>query len=313
MTNTKQKISLVIPCYNEEDTVKLFYDTVEKELKPIKSKYSLEYVFVDDGSKDKTLENLIALKGKKRNIHIISFSRNFGKEAALLAGLENSNGDYTAVMDVDLQDPPSLLLKMIEEIEKGEYEVIGCRRVDRIGEPEIRSWFANKFYKLINMFTEVEIVDGVRDFRLMRKEVVESVIKLQERNRFSKGLFPWVGYKTKYLEYKNVERAAGVTHWNFRQLLFYAINGIVAFTSAPLHLAIILGLFIAAIGVVFMLFIIAKAILIGDPVGGYPSLITIITLLGGTQLICIGVLGEYLAKVYNETKNRPNYIIRKIY
>lgn len=313
MTNTKQKISLVIPCYNEEATVKLFYDTVEKELKPIKNKYSLEYVFVDDGSKDKTLENLIALKRKKRNVHIISFSRNFGKEAALLAGLENSNGDYTAVMDVDLQDPPSLLLKMIEEIEKGEYEIVGCRRVDRIGEPEIRSWFANKFYKLINMFTEVEIVDGVRDFRLMKKEVVESVIKLQERNRFSKGLFPWVGYKTKYLEYKNVERAAGVTHWNFRQLLFYAINGIVAFTSAPLHLAIILGLFIAAIGVVFMLFIIAKAILIGDPVGGYPSLITIITLLGGTQLICIGVLGEYLAKVYNETKNRPNYIIRKIY
>ena len=313
MTNAKQKMSLVVPCYNEEATVKLFYDTVEKELKSIKSKYSLEYVFVDDGSKDKTLENLIALKGKKRNIHIISFSRNFGKEAALLAGLENSSGDYTAVMDVDLQDPPSLLLKMIEEIEKGEYEVIGCRRVDRTGEPEIRSWFANKFYKLINMFTEVEIVDGVRDFRLMKKEVVESVIKLQERNRFSKGLFPWVGYKTKYLEYKNVERAAGVTHWNFRQLLFYAINGIVAFTSAPLHLAIILGLFIAAIGVVFMLFIIAKAILIGDPVGGYPSLITIITLLGGTQLICIGVLGEYLAKVYNETKNRPNYIIKKIY
>lgn len=304
-------LSVVVPCYNEQETVSLFFDATSKILDQMDMDY--EIIYVNDGSKDDTLKECIKLYEKHPEvIRVIDFSRNFGKEGALLAGLENAKGDYVTVMDADLQDPPSYLPLMFEELNKG-YDVVGTRRVSRKGEPPIRSFFARQFYKLINKFTEVEIVDGARDYRLMTRQVVDSILELKEYHRFSKGLFVWVGYKTKYLEYENVERVAGETSWNFWGLLKYAIEGIIAFTVAPLRMATFMGILISLIAFCSLIFVVCRALIFGDPVSGWPSMVSIMLFLGGIQLLALGIIGEYLSKTYMEVKKRPNYIIKKIY
>ena len=305
-------LSIVVPCYNEQETVSLFYDATSKVVDKMDMDY--EIIFVNDGSKDKTLEECVKLYKKyPDHVRVIDFSRNFGKEGGLLAGLEYAKGDYITVMDADLQDPPEYLPLMMESINNENYDIVGTRRVSRKGEPPIRSFFARQFYKLINKFTEVEIVDGARDYRLMTRQVFDSILELKEYHRFSKGLFVWVGYKTKYLEYENVERVAGETSWNFWGLAKYAIEGIVAFTTAPLQIATIFGLFISFVAFIAMIFIVVRALIFGDPVAGWPSMMTIMLFLGGIQLLAIGIIGEYLSKTYMEVKKRPNYIVKKIY
>lgn len=305
------KISIVVPCYNEKDTVEIFNQVTVEELEKIG--YDFEIIYVNDGSKDNTwdvLKKVVNQQGK--NCKAINLSRNFGKESAMFAGLEAATGDYVAVMDADLQDPPNLLSEMIFEIENNGYDVVGTRRVSRKGEPVIRSFFARSFYRLINCFVEVEIVDGARDYRLMKKEVVQAILSLREYNRFSKGIFAWVGFKTKYLEYENIERVAGETSWSFWKLVKYAVQGIVAFTTAPLQLSTVLGFLISILSFVYMLFVFSDALLNGNPVAGYPSLMVVITFLGGIQLICIGVLGEYISKMYLEVKQRPIYLVKEV-
>ena len=301
-------LSIIVPCYNEEESLPYFYEELNKYLKDI-GEYEL--LFIDDGSKDKTIEVAKELKEKDKNIKIVSFSRNFGKEAAMLAGLKESKGDYVVLMDADLQDPPFLLPEMLETVKSGEYDSVATYRVSRKGEPVIRSFFARMFYKLINKMIDVEIVDGARDYRLMNREMVDSIISLQEVNRFSKGIFAWVGFKTKYLEYENIERVAGETKWSFWKLFRYAIDGIVGFTIYPLRLATIMGTIASISGFIFMLYIVIKALIYGDPVAGYPSMISIIIFLGGIQLIFLGVIGEYLGRTYIESKHRPVYIIKE--
>ncbi len=303
-------LTIITPCYNEEETVNYFYDEVIKALNKIDLDY--EILFVNDGSKDKTLEKCLELKKKNDKIKIINFSRNFGKEAAMLAGLRESKGDYVVIMDTDLQDPPSLLPQMLEYVQSGEYDSVATYRVSRKGEPPIRSFFARMFYKLINKMVDVEIVDGARDYRLMNRTMVNAILELGEYHRFSKGIFSWVGFKTKYLEYENVERVAGETKWSFWKLFKYAIDGIVGFTTVPLRLATIVGALVSLFGFIYMVYIVFKAIFFGDPVAGFPSLIVIITLLGGIQLLFLGIIGEYLAKTYMESKKRPVYIVKEM-
>lgn len=303
------KLSIIVPCYNEEGVTHLFYNEAIKHIKKCQCNYEL--LFVNDGSKDKTLNELVELKEKDEHVFIIDFSRNFGKEAAMLAGMKESTGDLVVIMDSDLQDPPYLLPEMVRCILEEGYDSVSTYRVDRKGEPPIRSFFARKFYQLINKMTEVEIVDGARDYRMMTRAMVDAIVAMPEYHRFSKGIFTWVGFKTKYLDFENVERVAGETKWSFWKLFKYAIEGIIAFTTFPLRLATICGCLMSFIGFLFMVFIAIKAILLGDPVAGYPSLIVIITLIGGIQLLVLGVMGEYLAKTYMETKKRPNYIIKK--
>jgi len=310
MRSTRPLLTVITPCYNEEATVELFYDELKRNL--IKLPCDYEILFVNDGSKDKTVEECKKLKKKDKKIKIISFSRNFGKEAAMYAGLVESKGDYVVVMDTDLQDPPFLLPKMLNAVTKEGYDSAATYRVTRKGEPKIRSFFARTFYKLINKFIDVEIVDGARDYRIMTRQMVDSILSMKEYHRFSKGIFAWVGYNTKYIEYENIERVAGETKWSFWKLFGYAIEGIVAFTTALLRLATIVGAITSAIGFIYMLIIIIKALTVGDPVAGYPSLICIIVLLGGIQLLFLGILGEYLAKTYMESKHRPVYIIKEI-
>lgn len=305
-------LSIVVPCYNEKETVALFFDATSKVMDTLDMDY--EIIFVNDGSKDSTLEELEKLyKAHPGIVKVIDFSRNFGKEGGLLAGLEYAKGDYVTVMDADLQDPPEFLPKMFEVLNTKNVDIVGTRRVTRKGEPPIRSFFARNFYKLINHFTDVEIVDGARDFRLMTRQVVDSILELKEYHRFSKGIFAWVGYRTEYLEYENVERVAGETSWSFWKLFAYAIDGIVAFTVAPLRMATLFGLLISLLAFLSMLFVIVRAILFGDPVNGWPSMVTIILFLGGIQLLALGIIGEYLSKTYMETKKRKNYIVRKYY
>jgi len=303
------KLSIIVPCYNEEGVVGLFYEEAIKHISKLDLDYEL--IFVNDGSKDKTVEDCQKLKELDDNIIIIDFSRNFGKEAAMLAGLSESCGDLVVIMDADLQDPPYLLQEMVDSILKEGYDSVATRRVDRKGEPVIRSFFARQFYKLINKMTEVEIVDGARDYRMMTRQMVNSIINLPEYNRFSKGIFTWVGFETKYIEFENVERVAGETKWNFFSLFKYAIEGILAYTIAPLHLAIYLGLMMSTVGFVYMLYIVIKAIFFVEVVQGYPSTIVVITLIGGIQLIVLGIFGQYLAKTYMEVKGRPSYIIKR--
>lgn len=303
-------LTIITPCYNEEEAVNYFYDEVIKALKKIDLDY--EILFVNDGSKDKTLEKCLELKKRNDKIKIINFSRNFGKEAAMLAGLRESKGDYVVIMDTDLQDPPALLPEMLEYVQSGEYDSVATYRVSRKGEPPIRSFFARMFYKLINKMVDVEIVDGARDYRLMNRTMVNAILELGEYHRFSKGIFSWVGFKTKYLEYENVERVAGETKWSFWKLFKYAIDGIVGFTTVPLRLATIVGALVSLFGFIYMIYIVFKAVFFGDPVAGFPSLIVIITLLGGIQLLFLGIIGEYLAKTYMESKKRPVYIIKEI-
>ncbi|WP_087662869.1 glycosyltransferase family 2 protein [Enterococcus cecorum] len=302
-------ISIVVPCYNEEETVEIFYRETEK-INQMLQGYLFEYIFVNDGSKDGTLNKLRVLS-KNKNVHYISFSRNFGKEAALYAGLKEAKGDFVTVMDADLQDPPELLIEMIQTLEQGEYDCVGTRRSTRKGEPPIRSWFAKKFYQLVNRIGEVEMVDGARDFRLMTRQMVDSVLELSEYNRFSKGLFAWVGYNTKYLEYENRERVAGQTSWSFWSLFKYSIDGIVNFSEAPLNLASFVGAFSCFVSIIAMIFIVVKTLIFNDPTSGWPSLVCIILFIGGIQLLCLGIVGKYISKIFLETKKRPIYIVKE--
>ncbi len=300
-------ITLVVPCYNEKEMLYTFFDEVTKIASEMR-KVRFEFLFIDDGSKDCTLSLLKELKRQDERVRFISFSRNFGKEAALYAGLRSSTGDYVAVMDADLQDPPSLLKEMYRILENEDYDCVATRRATRAGEPAIRSFFAKKFYQVINKISKTEIVDGARDFRLMTRQMVDAILSMNEYNRFSKGLFGWVGFKTKWISYENVERIAGESKWSFGSLMLYALDGIIAFSTAPLIISSILGLVFCVIAFIMIFVVILKTIVWGDPVAGYPSLISILFFLSGIQLFGVGVLGQYLSKLYMEVKNRPIYI-----
>ena len=303
-------ISVVVPCFNEEESIPLFYEEMERVRTFMGEEF--EYIFINDGSSDKTLDVLRELNLLNPCTHYLSFSRNFGKEAALYAGLQHATGDYVTVMDVDLQDPPELLIEMRQKLDQqSNLDCVGTRRVTRDGEPPIRSFFARMFYKLINQISQVEMVDGARDFRLMRRPMVDAILELSEYNRFSKGIFAWVGFETEYLEYKNVERVAGETSWNFWSLFKYSIEGIVNFSDAPLNIAFIGGLLSWFLAFIMMVLIVIRTLVFGDPTSGWPSLMTVILFLGGFQLLTIGILGKYIGKIFLETKNRPVYVIKE--
>ena len=302
-------LSVIVPCYNEQESVPLFYEAFIKETADMP--VAFEFLFVDDGSGDNTLNAFRALRERDPRVHYISFSRNFGKESAMFAGMEAAQGDYVAIMDVDLQDPPSLLPEMLRGIEEDGYDCVATRRVTRKGEPKVRSFFARAFYRLINKISKTEIVDGARDFRLMTRQMVDSILSLEEVSRFSKGIFSWVGYRTKWLEYENVERVAGETKWSFWKLLIYSIDGIIGFSTAPLAIASVVGVLFCILAFVLILYFFLKTLIWGDPVAGFPAMICIVLLLGGIQLFCVGILGQYLSKTYLETKKRPIYIARE--
>ena len=306
----KKMISIVVPCYNEQESLPYFYDEIKKIEKEM-NYVDFEYIFVNDGSKDNTLNVVRDLARNDKKVRYISFSRNFGKEAAMIAGLEYSKGDYITVMDADLQDPPKMLIEMYNGITEEGYDCVGTRRTTRKGEPRIRSWFARRFYKLINKMSNVEMVDGARDFRLMTRQMVDSIISLKEYNRYSKGLFSFVGFNTKWLEYENVERVAGTTKWSFWKLLIYAFEGIIAFSTTPLVIAAVVGILFFIISFIMILVIIIKTLAFGDPVNGWPSLVCIIFFVSGVQLFCLGIIGAYLSKTYLETKKRPIYIVKE--
>ena len=306
----KKLISVIVPCYNEQEVLHLFYDEVSFVAGEM-SAYDFEFIFVNDGSRDNTLKICKELAAKDERVKYISFSRNFGKEAGIYAGFEKAKGDLVCMMDADLQDPPSLLPEMVKIIEEDGYDSVATRRVTRKGEPPIRSFFAGLFYKLMNKISKIEIVDGARDYRLMTRQFVNSLLSLGEYTRFSKGLFCWVGYQTKWLEYENVERAAGETKWSFWKLLLYSIEGIMAFSTVPLAISAVMGILFCAIAFMMIIFIIVKTIAFGDPVAGWPSTACIILFVGGVQLFCVGILGQYLAKTYLEVKGRPIYICKE--
>lgn len=282
------KLSVVVPCFNEQEAVPIFYNEVKKILVTLKAEY--EIIFIDDGSSDKTLEEVKELSEKDKGVHYVSFSRNFGKEAAMYAGLKKAAGDYVVIMDVDLQDPPSLIPEMLSAVCSGEFDSAATRRTNRKGEPPVRSMFARLFYKLMRYFSDIDIVDGARDFRMMSRTMVDAVLSVSERGRFSKGIFAWVGFRTKYFEYKNVERSAGKTKWNFRKLFLYSLDGIVAFSTKPLVLASITGILFLFLSFLFIIFIIVRKVLFGDPTAGWPSLVCIILFVSGIQLFCTGIL-----------------------
>ncbi|HEM3496669.1 glycosyltransferase family 2 protein [Streptococcus suis] len=303
-------ISVIVPCFNEEEAIPYFYDAMEKVRKEMGEQF--EYIFVNDGSKDRTLTVLRQLSGQDRAVRYLSFSRNFGKEAALYAGLQAAQGELVTVMDVDLQDPPEMLMEMKAMLDGNtDLDCVGTRRVSRDGEPPIRSFFAKLFYKLMNKISQVEVVDGARDFRLMRRHMVDAILSVSEYNRFSKGIFAWVGFETEYLPYENVERVAGETSWSFWKLLSYSIEGIINFSDTPLNIASYTGFFTFLLSLVLMVFVVFKTLVFGDPTIGWPSTICIILFLGGLQLMTIGILGKYLAKVFLETKKRPIYIVKE--
>ena len=304
-------LSVVVPCYNEEESVALFYSVLTQHVSFLQEKHmELELLYIDDGSKDRTAEEVKKLREKDERVHLLSFSRNFGKEAAMFAGLENANGDYVVLMDVDLQDPPSLLPEMFSYIEQG-YDSVATRRVSRKGEPPIRSFFARMFYRLMKKISKTEIMDGARDYRLMTRQMVDAILSMREYNRFTKGIFGWVGFETKWLEYENVERARGETKWNFWKLFLYSLEGIIAFSTVPLMLASVVGVFFCIIAFVMIVFIIVRKLIFGDPVSGWPSLVCIILMTSGVQFFCTGILGQYLAKTYMEVKHRPIYLVKE--
>ena len=300
--------SCIVPCFNEEEVIPLYYDEMQKVRKQEEGKIDFEIIFIDDGSKDKTLEVIKKLSEQDECIHYVSFSRNFGKEAAMYAGFEHANGEYVVTMDVDLQDPPHLIPEMIRSIEEEGYDSVATRRVTRKGEPPIRSFFARRFYGLINKISDADIVDGARDFRMMKRDMVNAILSMPEYNRFTKGIFGWVGFKTKWIEFENVERAAGETKWSFWKLFRYALEGIIAFSTVPLTIVSLIGVIVCIIAFLFLLFVVIRAAIFGDPVAGWPSLICVISFLSGIQLLGIGVVGMYLSKTYLETKKRPIYI-----
>ncbi len=303
-----EKISVIIPCYNEEESLPYFYKEITSVSNKMKE-YVFEYLFINDGSRDETLEVLRDYSKKDKRIRYISFSRNFGKEAAMFAGFENALGDYVVVMDADLQDPPKLLPEMMQMIKEEGYDSVATRRVTRKGEPPIRSFFARMFYKLIHKISKADIVDGARDYRLMNRKMVDAIVSMKEYNRFSKGIFGWIGFKTKWLAFENVERVAGETKWNFWKLFLYSLEGIVAFSTVPLTIASIFGILFCLISFILILVIIVKTLIFGDPTSGWPSMACIIFLVSGVQLFCMGIIGQYLAKTYLETKKRPIYIV----
>ena len=303
------KLSIIVPCYNEEETVEIFYQETQKVIKQLQCDY--EFLFVNDGSKDKTLQKLRFLSQKDANVRYLSFSRNFGKESALFAGLKAATGDLITVMDADLQDPPELLPEMVKAIFDEGYDCVGTRRTTRDGEPVIRSFFARMFYRIVNRIGEVEMVDGARDFRLMTRQMVDSILELSEYNRFSKGLFSWVGYKTKYLTFENRERVAGQTSWSFWSLFKYSIDGIINFSEAPLNIASFIGAISCVGAVIAMIVVIIKTLIFKDPTTGWPYLVSIILFMGGLQLLCLGIIGKYIAKIFLETKKRPHYIVKE--
>ncbi len=303
-------ISIIVPCFNEEESLPLFYAEMEKIKFQLNDHF--EYIFVNDGSKDRTLAILRELNQKNNSVRYLSFSRNFGKEAALYAGLKHATGDLVTVMDADLQDPPELLLTMKSMLEKNpDLDCVGTRRTTRDGEPPIRSFFAKMFYKLINRISQVEMVDGARDFRLMRRQMVDAILEVSEYNRFSKGIFAWVGFKTEYLEYKNVERVAGKTSWSFWQLLNYSLEGIINFSDAPLTIAFWGGVVACLLAFFLIMIVIVRTLIFGDPTSGWPSMVSIILFLGGFQLLTVGILGKYIGKIFMETKKRPIYVVKE--
>lgn len=306
----KELISVIISCYNEEKAIPFFYEEISLIAKKM-NKVDFEFLFIDDGSNDDTLKILKKLSKDDKRVRFISFSRNFGKEAAMYAGLENSKGDYITLMDADLQDPPSMLPEMYKYIKKDGYDQVGTRRVTRKGEPAIRSFFARRFYRLINRMSKVEMVDGARDYRLMTRKVVDAILSLKEYNRYSKGLFSFVGFNTKWLEYENVQRVAGETKWSFWKLFKYAVDGIVAFSTLPLSISAFVGIIMCLFAFIGIIVIIVKTLVFGDPTSGWPSMICILLLVSGIQLFCMGIIGQYLSKTYLETKKRPIYIVKE--
>ncbi len=306
-----KRLSVVVPCYNEQEVLPLYYEAMVKTAQELSDLVDLELIFVDDGSHDQTLRLLRELAEQDKRVRYLSFSRNFGKEAAMFAGLEKAAGDYVAIMDADLQDPPALLREMLVAVMQQGFDCCATRRVTRKGEPKIRSFFARLFYKLINKMSKTEIVDGARDFRVMTRQMTDAVLSLKEYNRFSKGIFSWVGFETKWLEYENVERAAGETKWSFWKLFRYSLEGIVGFSTAPLALSSVMGFLFCFVAIVMAIAFAVKTWIWGDPVAGFPTLICVIFLIGGVQLFSIGILGQYLAKSYLELKRRPIYLVKE--
>lgn len=304
-------LSVIVPCYNEEENVHYFYEELMKNQSFFdEKKLDVEVIYIDDGSKDKTVEEVKKLASKDSRVKMVSFSRNFGKEAAIYAGFQKSKGDYVVMMDADLQDPPALLPEMFSYIEEG-YDSVATRRVSRKGEPPIRSFFARMFYKLMNKISKADIVDGARDYRLMTRQVVDSILSMGEYNRFSKGIFGWVGYETKWIEYENIERVHGETKWSFWKLFIYSIEGITAFSTVPLAIASVMGVLFCAAAFLMIVFILLRSLVWTDPVGGWPSLVCIISMVSGVQLLCLGIIGQYLSKTYLEVKKRPIYLVKE--
>lgn len=307
---SKGKVSIVVPMYNEQESLGILYQELNRVTDMIKD-YEFEYLFVNDGSKDNTLQEIQKLAATDERVHYVSFSRNFGKEAALYAGLSNADGDYIVTMDADLQDPPSLLPQMLAMIEGQDCDNVATRRVNRKGEPPIRSFFARCFYKLMRRLSNIDIADGARDYRLMSRTMVDSILSVSEYNRFSKGIFAWVGYETKWLEFENVERSAGETKWSFWKLVRYSIDGIINFSNTPLQISSYLGMILTIVSFIAIIVEVIRALVFGDPVAGWPSLVCIITFIGGIELFCMGIMGQYIAKTYMEVKRRPHYIIKE--
>lgn len=304
----KKKITLIIPCYNEQESLPIFYDAVCETAQQLPA-YEIELLMVNDGSRDETLSIMRRLAEKDCRVKYISFSRNFGKEAAMYAGFCNAHGDYVAVMDADMQDPPSLLPEMVRILETEDYDSVATRRVSRDGEPPIRSFFARMFYRIINRISDADVVDGARDFRLMKREMVEAIVAMDEYNRFSKGIFGWIGFRTKWLPFKNVERVAGETKWSFWKLFKYSIDGIINFSQTPLALASWMGVLLTFVAFLMVVFVFVRRLIFGDPVAGWASTMCIMLFIGGVQLLCMGIMGQYLSKTYMEVKKRPHFII----
>ena len=304
-------LSVIVPCYNEEENVRDFYDELFKNTPFFgKKEIEVELLYIDDGSKDKTAEEVRKLHERDGRVHLLSFSRNFGKEAAIYAGLQKSKGDLVVLMDADLQDPPSLLPEMYEYIEQG-YDSVATRRVTRKGEPPVRSFFARMFYRLMNKISKTEIVDGARDYRLMTRQVVDAILAMTEYNRFTKGIFGWVGYNTKWLEYENVERRKGETKWSFWKLFLYSLEGIIAFSTVPLTIAAVMGALFCILAFIMIIVIIVRTLIFGDPTSGWPSQVCIMLFVSGVQLFCLGIVGQYLSKTYMEVKKRPIYLVKE--
>lgn len=310
MGEKMSKISIVVPMYNEQESLGILYKELNRVTDTL-PEYEFEYLLVNDGSSDATLAEIRQLAEKDKRVRYVSFSRNFGKEAALYAGLKNATGDYVATMDADLQDPPALLPQMIAMIEAGDCDNVATRRVNRKGEPPIRSFFAKCFYKVMRHLSHIEIADGARDYRLMSRAMVDSIVSVSEYNRFSKGIFAWVGYETKWLEFENVERSAGETKWSFWKLVRYSFDGIINFSDTPIRISSYLGLLLTVLSFVAIIMEVIRALVFGDPVAGWPSLVCIITFIGGIQLFCMGIMGQYIAKTYMEVKRRPHYIVKE--